>query len=347
VPPARVAGTSDAPYNGAALAVSDAPGTIVLALGGNALQPSGERGDIHQQFAHTRESLGAVVELARRGWRISIVHGNGPQIGDELLRNEIASRRRPPLPVGVLVAATAGWIGYMIQQSLRNALDRAGIDRPVVTLVTQVIVDPADPATREPVKPIGHVMDEQTAHAMATRHGWPIGRADDGWRRLVASPAPLEIVEADLIRRLLDAGTIVVAAGGGGTPVYVDPALGLEGVDAVIDKDRAAQVLGRAIGAEWLLILTNVDGVYTDWGGPEQRRIARMSADRAASLLEQGTFGRGTMGPKVEAAIRFVRAGGERAAIGPLDRGLDTVEGRSGTTILAGPNEDLTYTTDS
>ncbi|MGH7506356.1 MAG: carbamate kinase, partial [Longimicrobiales bacterium] len=275
----------------------DGPG-IVVALGGNALQPPGERGDIHQQFAHTRESLSAVVELAAAGWRIAIVHGNGPQIGDELLRNELARARRPPLPLGVLVAATAGWIGYMIQQSLQNALARRGIDRPVATLVTQVIVDPDDPATREPTKPIGRVMDEAVARALTAEHGWSIGPAEGGWRRMVPSPVPLEVVEREQVARLVRAGTLVIAVGGGGTPVYRDPGLGIEGVDAVIDKDRAAQVLAREIGAEILLILTNVDGAYVGWGTPAQRRLERITADKAERLLAAGEFGRGSMAPK-------------------------------------------------
>jgi carbamate kinase len=194
------------------------------------LQPEGERGDIHQQFRHTRESLGAIVDLAGKGWRVAIVHGNGPQIGDELLRNERARAERPPLPLGVLVAATAGWIGYMIQQSLQNALSRARVDRPVATIVTQIIVDPDDAATHEPVKPIGHVMDADTARAMAAEFGWAVAPGERGWRRLVPSPAPTSVVECDQIRRLVDAGTIVIAAGGGGTPVYRNPEHGLEGV---------------------------------------------------------------------------------------------------------------------
>ena len=311
----------------------DGPG-IVVALGGNALQPPGEHGEIHQQFAHTRESLGAVVSLAAAGWRIALVHGNGPQIGDELLRNELARAKRPPLPLGVLVAATAGWIGYMIQQSLQNALARRGVDRPVATLVTQVIVDPDDPATHEPTKPIGHVMDEAAANEVAAEYGWSIVRTEGGWRRVVPSPTPLEVVEREQIRRLVDAGTIVIAAGGGGTPVYRAEVLGLEGVDAVIDKDLAAQVLGHEIGAEVLLILTNVDGAYAGWGTPEKRRLDRIDAAEAARLLAAGEFGRGSMRPKVEAASAFVRGGGRRACIGPLDRGLETVNGETGTTVV-------------
>lgn len=305
--------------------------TIVVALGGNALQPPGGRGDIHEQFAHTRESLGAVVALAQAGWRIVLVHGNGPQIGDELLRNELARSRRPPLPLGVLVASTAGWIGYMIQQSLRNALDRAGIRRAVVSMITQVLVDADD---LEPRKPIGHTMPHEQASELAAELGWNIGPAEGGWRRMVASPRPHTVIESAQVQRLLDDGTIVIACGGGGTPVYEDAALGIEGVDAVIDKDRAACILARDVEAEVLLILTNVDGAYSGYGTESQQLLERLSANEATRLLAAGEFGSGSMGPKVEAAVDFVRAGGRRAIIARLERGLEAVEGRTGTSIV-------------
>jgi carbamate kinase len=311
------------------------PGTIVVALGGNALLPPGEKGDIHQQFAHTRESLEPVVALARDGWHIAIVHGNGPQIGDEVVRNELARHELPPLPLGVLVAATAGWIGYMVQQSLQNALKRAGVQRRVVTLITQVVVDRDDPATREPVKPIGREMPESTARELAERHGWAVGPGSGGgWRRLVPSPKPVAIAEREQVRRLVESGIIVIALGGGGTPVYRDAELGLEGVDGVIDKDRAAQVLAGEIGADTFLILTNVDGVYRGFGTDRQVLLPRLDAAEAERLLDAGEFGRGSMAPKVEAAVGFVRQGGTRACIARLDQGLAAVAGRSGTMIV-------------
>jgi carbamate kinase len=307
--------------------------TIVIAVGGNALQPQGGRGDIAEQFEHTRESLGAVVDLAAKGWRIAVVHGNGPQIGDELLRNEMARHEVPPLPLGVLVASTAGWIGYMIQQSLQNALERAGVQRSVVTLITQVVVDPAE-AKGRPVKPIGRFMTEAQARAVAEETGWTVGPSGNGWRRLVSSPAPTGTVEGRQIRRLVEAGTIVIAAGGGGTPVYHDPVLSLEGVDAVVDKDRAAEVLAREIGAGTLLILTNVEGAYRAFGTPRQELLRRLDAAEADALLAAGEFGEGSMGPKVEAAVAFVRGGGRRAILGRLDQGLQAVQGDAGTTIV-------------
>jgi carbamate kinase len=309
------------------------PRTIVVALGGNALQPAGGKGDVYEQFAHTRSSLEPLVALAREGWRIAVVHGNGPQIGDDLRRNEMARASLPPLPPGVLVAATEGWIGYMIQQSLQNALNRFGVRRDVVTVVTQVVVDPDDPATHDPIKPIGRAMDEPSARALEAE-GVPVRETPGGWRRLIASPLPIRIVEHAQIRHLLESGTIVIAAGGGGCPVYIDPKLGIEGLDAVIDKDRAAQVLGGDIDASTFMMLTDVDGVYRSFGKPDQELIREMTVREARSLLEAGELGKGSMAPKVEAAVAFVEEGGTVAHIGRLDAGLDVVEGRAGTTIL-------------
>jgi carbamate kinase len=308
--------------------------TIVIALGGNALAQPGEEGTIAQQFRHTRESLGAVVELAREGWRIAIVHGNGPQVGNELIRNEQSRHLVPPLPLGVLVAATEGWIGYMIQQSLQNALRRAGVERQVVTLVTQVRVDPNDPELQRPSKPIGRTMDEATARSLAAEMGGDVAPTKGGWRRVVPSPRPQSIVERPMIRALVEQGHLVVAAGGGGCPVYLDSELGLEGIDAVIDKDRAAAILGADIGAEVLVILTDVDCVYVDYGEPTQRAVRRLTLDQADELLSSSELGTGSMAPKVEAAADFVRRGGRRAVIARLDQGGEAVAGRAGTEIV-------------
>jgi len=309
--------------------------TIVVALGGNALAQPGEEGTITQQFQHTRESLGAVVELAREGWRIAIVHGNGPQVGNELIRNEQSRHLLPPLPLGVLVAGTEGWIGYMIQQSLQNALRRGGVERQVVTVVTQVLVDPRDPQLRRPTKPIGRTMDEATARALAAELGGDVTQTKGGWRRVVPSPRPLAIVERPMIRSLVDEGHLVIAAGGGGCPVYEHPGLGLEGIDAVVDKDRAAAILGHDIGAETLLILTDVECVYLDYGSPEQRAVRRLTLDAADALLDSGELGSGSMAPKVEAAADFVRRGGTRAIIARLDQGSRAVAGEAGTEIVS------------
>lgn len=309
--------------------------TAVVALGGNALAPAGERSSIHDQFRHARESLGPIVDLAHDGWNVCVVHGNGPQVGDELVRNESARQEASPLPLGVLVAATAGWIGYMVQQSIENALRRADSIRDVATIITQVEVRADDPALSNPTKFIGQALLEERADELR-REGHIVkldGRGN--LRRVVGSPAPQAIHELGIIRRLVEQGTIVIACGGGGAPIYDDPVKGWEGIDAVVDKDLAAAVLARDLGASLLLILTDVDAVYADWGTPEQRPLARLSADEAERMDRAGAFGEGSMAPKIRAAIDFARRTGGRAIITELSRGREAVRGEAGTTITA------------
>jgi len=247
--------------------------TAVIAIGGNALSPAGETSTIADQFRHTRESLGPIVDLASDGWRVVVVHGNGPQVGDELVRNEKARNEVAPLPLGVLVAGTAGWIGYMLQQSLENALRKAGHSKDVVTVLTQVEVAADDPALKDPKKFIGHGLSVVRSRELKAQ-GIPVKKDGKGhFRRVVGSPMPLAIHELSTIRTLLERDTIVIACGGGGVPIYRDFVLGLEGVDAVVDKDLAAAVLARDLGAELFLILTDVDAVYTGWGTDQQRAI--------------------------------------------------------------------------
>jgi carbamate kinase len=310
-------------------------GTLVLALGGNALAPAGERPTIANQFRHTRDSLAPVVEMARLGWRIAIVHGNGPQVGDSLARNELASAEVEPLPLGVLVAETAGWIGYMIQQSLQNALGRAGVARDVVTLITQTVVQLDDPMLKVPTKPIGHALTPARRQSLEIR-GLPVAIDGKGnARRLTASPRPTAIVEKDVLRRLVAAGTIVVVAGGGGPPVYAHPALGWEGVDAVVDKDRTAAIIAKELDADLLLILTDVDAVYRDWGKPTAAPLRRLTAAEARALVDSDQLGAGSMRPKLEAALSFVESGGARATIARLQDGPAAMRGETGTTIVA------------
>jgi carbamate kinase len=309
--------------------------TAVIALGGNALAPAGEKSTIYDQFRHTRESLGPIVDLARDGWNLCVVHGNGPQVGDELVRNEVARAQASPLPLGVLVAATAGWIGYMVQQSIENALRRTGSSREVVTVITQVQVRADDPALRDPTKFIGQPLTMDRAEELR-REGHAVKRdARGNWRRVVGSPTPQAIHELETIRRLVESGTVVIACGGGGAPIYEDPEKGWEGIDAVIDKDLAAAVLGRDLGATLLLILTDVDAVYADWGTERQRALRRLTVAEAASMDGHGAFGEGSMAPKVRAAIDFARRTGGRAIITELGRGQDAVRGEAGTTITA------------
>jgi carbamate kinase len=309
--------------------------TAVVALGGNALAPAGEKSSIYDQFRHTRESLGPIVDLAHDGWNVCVVHGNGPQVGDELVRNELARKEASPLPLGVLVAATAGWIGYMIQQSVENALRRARSDRDVATIITQVQVRADDPALRNPTKFIGQALSPDRADELR-RDGHAVKEDGNGrLRRVVGSPAPQAIHELKTIRRLVEAGTIVIACGGGGAPIYDDPVKGWEGIDAVVDKDLAAAVLARDLGATLLLILTDVDAVYADWGTPSQRPLARLTTREAEDMDRAGAFGEGSMAPKIRAAIDFARRTGGRAIITELSRGREAVRGEAGTTITS------------
>ena len=309
--------------------------TAVIALGGNALSPA-KHSTIYDQFSHTRDALAPIIELALDGWNVCLVHGNGPQVGDELLRNEMARNEVSPLPLGVLVAATAGWMGYMVQQSLENLLRRSGSRRDVATVITQVHVAPDDPALANPEKFIGHEIPRERADALIAEG---VAIKPDGrqrLRRVVGSPVPLAIHELEVIRHLVERGTIVVACGGGGAPIYYDNKLqGWEGVDAVVDKDLASAVLARDLSAELLLILTDVDAIYVDWGTPTQRALRTLSVVDAEKMDADKAFGEGSMAPKVRAAIDFVRRTGGRAVITELKRGREAVRGESGTTITA------------
>ncbi len=311
-------------------------GTIVVALGGNALSPPGERVTIHDQFRHTRTSLRVVEDLIVDGWKVVIVHGNGPQVGQAITRNERAGDVVEPLPLGVLVAATAGWIGYMIQQSLQNTLAKSGIEKTVLTVMTQTVVRADDPALTNPSKPIGNVLSperiERLRAADVTLGTDALGRT----RRLAPSPEPIELVEADAVRHLVDEGVVVIAAGGGGPPVRRGDQGTWEGLDAVVDKDLAAAVLARAVGASDFLILTDVDAVYRNWGSENATPIRRMSVTEARDTVGTAQVGAGSMGPKLTAAAHFVEAGGERAVIAHLANGVEALRGETGTTITGG-----------
>ena len=313
--------------------------TAVVALGGNALAPAGEASTVYDQFRHTRQSLAPIVELALSGWSVCVVHGNAPQVGDELVRNEVAREAATPLPLGVLVAATAGWIGYMIQQSLDNALSRAasqgsaGAKRGVATVITQVQVDASDPALRNPTKFIGRALSPDRARELEAEGHVIRPDGHGNLRRVVGSPAPQGICELDAIKTLVRAGMLVVACGGGGAPVYRHPTLGWEGIDAVVDKDLAAAVLARDLDAGLLLILTDVDAVYADWRTPHQRALGQLSIAEAEAMDAAGAFGEGSMAPKIRAAVDFVRRTGGRAIITSLARGQAALRGEAGTTI--------------
>lgn len=309
--------------------------TAVVALGGNALSPAGERSTINDQFRHTRDSLAPVVELVRDGWNVCLVHGNGPQVGDEIVRNEEARGSVEPLPLGVLVAGTAGWIGYMIQQSLVNALRQSGDDHAVVTVITQVAVSASDPALARPRKFVGHSLSPERARELEAQGAATALDGNGRLRRVVGSPVPLSVVEEPVLRSLLDNGVVVVACGGGGVPVYVEADGTLEGLDCVVDKDLAAAVLAADLDAHLFMILTDVDAVYVNWGTPARRALRRVTLDEVVQLDSAGAFGEGSMAPKVRAAAAYVRQTGGRAIITELACGRDAVAGRAGTEIVA------------
>ncbi|MCX7835168.1 MAG: carbamate kinase [bacterium] len=306
----------------------------VIAIGGNAISPPHEEDTIANQFRNSRLSLKGVVDLIEQGWRIALTHGNGPQVGNALLRVEKALGEAPELPLGVIVADTQGGLGYMFEQTLQNGLLLRGIERSVVTLVTQVLVDKNDPNLLDPSKYVGQYYTKEEAEIRARQYNWVIKPADRGkWRRVVGSPIPLEIINKKVIKKLVDEGIIVITVGGGGIPVYRETNGCLEGVDAVIDKDRASAVLARDIGAQDFFILTGVDYVYLDYEKPTQRKIEKITFKELDQLWSSGIFPKGSMGPKVGAALDFLEWGGERVIITSHHSLTDAIQGKIGTLI--------------
>lgn len=300
---------------------------VVAALGGNALLKRGEPMTAENQRANARIAAAALAELARAGHRLVVSHGNGPQVGLLALQG-LAYKPAEAYPLDLLNAETEGMIGYLIEQELRNALPEAPM---VATLLTQVEVDPADPAFRKPTKPIGPIYEKAEAERLAKAQGWTVAPDGSKWRRVVASPWPRVIVELDAIEALADHGAIVICAGGGGIPAVRGADGRLEGVEAVIDKDLAAGLLARTLGAGAFLMLTDVDAVYQDWGTPHAKVIRRASPQALAATR----FASGSMGPKVEAACEFVKATSGLAGIGRLADARAILEGRAGTLVAA------------
>lgn len=296
---------------------------IVVALGGNALLKRGEPMTAENQRANIRRAAAALAALISAGHALVITHGNGPQVG--LLALQAAATPHAPFPLDVLDAESAGMIGYVLQQELGNAVR----DRRFATLLTQVKVDPRDLAFAAPTKPIGPVYDEATARRLAAERGWQVAPDNDKWRRVVASPRPLAIMEADVLAFLVERGVVVICAGGGGIPVVERGDGSLAGIEAVVDKDFASALLARQLDADLLLMLTDVDAVYAGWGTPAARRLGHVKA----SDLAPHDFPVGSMRPKVEAAIEFTRATGRPAAIGRLEDAMDIVAGMRGTWI--------------
>lgn len=311
--------------------------TVVVALGGNAITRKEVEDTIANQFANTRNSIYGLIALVKRGYNVAITHGNGPQVGNAIYRVELARGKAPILPLGICVADTEGGMGYMIGQSLYNRLYREKIKRDVVTIITQIEVDQFDPELSSPSKFIGQFYSEQEAVLFQTERGWTMKEdSSRGWRRVVPSPIPKKIVEGNIIKSLVESGTIVIAAGGGGIPIYVEKDGTLEGVDAVIDKDRASALLAHSIGAEMLIILTGIDKVALDYGKPDERWLDHLSIEDAKKLLGAGQFPPGNMGPKIEAAIDFLNQGGQKVIISSIEKAEEAIFGDAGTTITRG-----------
>ncbi len=308
--------------------------TVVVALGGNAILKPKEKGTAKEQLENVRKTSRYLVELMQEGYQIVVTHGNGPQIGGILLKNELSASILPSMPLDICGAQSQGMIGYMLQQSIRNELAEANLQVPVVSLVTQTIVDPNDKAFMNPSKPIGSFYPLAKAKELQAEKGWSmIEDSGRGYRRVVPSPAPREIVEHDTIRTLLEEGTVVIAAGGGGIPVVHEEDGQLRGIVAVVDKDLTAQIIACETRAQILLMLTNVEKVALNFGKANQIDIDALSIEDAELYLRKGEFGIGSMAPKVEAAIRFIKSGGEKAIITSLELCKEAIEGKAGTVI--------------
>jgi carbamate kinase len=309
---------------------------VVVALGGNAIQRPDGDDSVASDFRTTTNTARHLVRLASAGWRLVVTHGNGPQVGNHLLRSELGHLHGelPMLPLEVCVADTQGGMGYMLQQCLSNAFQDEGIPAVVVSVVTQVLVDAEDPAFKDPSKPVGEIITGERVELLRAQ-GWALAedRKRGGWRRVVPSPDPKEIVEGGAIRTLVDDGAIVIASGGGGVPVAQTSSGELRGVPAVVDKDLASALLAVDLNADALLILTDVEQVALGFGSPNERPIEAMSVDQARAHLGAGEFPPGSMGPKVEALCRFATATQRAGVVTSIARALDALEGRAGTMI--------------
>jgi len=309
---------------------------IVIALGGNALLKRGQKGSFDEQYQNVKTTVSKIADLIVGGYKIVLTHGNGPQVGATLLRHEAAKNIAPPFPLDACGAETQGFIGYMIQQALRNELKSRGIDKYVVTVISRVIVDKHDLAFQNPTKPIGPFYSKDEADRLLQGRPDLVVKEDAGrgYRRVVPSPDPKIIAERFAIRALVDSGFIVVACGGGGIPI-IEEGTQTMGVEAVIDKDLASQRLATLIGANVLVILTDVPGAYVNYGTPKQEMITEITSGRLKNYLRDGQFKEGSMAPKVEAAMRFVESGGERAIIAELGSLIEALNGKNGTHVVA------------
>jgi carbamate kinase len=305
----------------------------VVAIGGNSLIKDRMHQTVRDQYVAARETCRHIVAMIGQGWDVAVAHGNGPQVGFILRRSELAAHELHELPLDVCGADSQGAIGYALQQNLHNELRRQGLAKQAVTVVTQVEVAADDPAFRHPSKPIGSFMDEEQAKLRRERDGWDLVEdANRGWRRVVSSPAPLRIVELEAVKRLIEAGMVVITVGGGGIPVVAGEQGDLEGVAAVIDKDLASSLLATKLGAELLVISTAVERVALDFGRPGQRWIDHLTLDQAKGYLAEGVhFAAGSMAPKVEAIVGYLERGGTEALVTNPENVERALAGETGT----------------
>jgi carbamate kinase len=308
--------------------------TILLAVGGNSLIRAGEKGTIAEQLANARRTASEIVALYAAGYRVVLTHGNGPQVGAALLRSERGASEVPGQPLDVCDACTQGEIGYLLEQSLETQLKAAGLRVPVATILTQCVVSPDDPAMQRPTKPVGPFYSQAEAEARQRQFGWSIVEdASRGYRRVVPSPDPIEIVELEVIRDLVERNVLVIACGGGGIPVIWRNEV-LKGVEAVIDKDRASALLAAQLGVDLFVISTDTEFVYLDYKRPSQRPLRQVRADELQEYFEAGHFPPGNMGPKIESVLRFLRHGGKEAIITSCDHLREAVGGSAGTHVF-------------
>ncbi len=309
-------------------------GTLaVVAIGGNSITKAGQRGTIPEQFANAKETSRHIADMIARGYDVVVTHGNGPQVGNILLRAELATTVLPPLPLDTCGADSQGGMGYMIQQVLGAELRARGVDRTVVTVVTQTVVDRADPAFASPSKPIGPFYTQEEAERKELEEGWNVVEdANRGWRRVVPSPMPTRVVEADAIKALLAAGCVVIGVGGGGIPVVEEDGK-LRGVEAVIDKDHASRLLANDIGADLLIISTDVERVALNFGAENQTWLRELTVDSARRYHEEGHFPAGSMGPKILAGVAFIEGGGDEVIITNPESIGRALDGETGTRI--------------
>jgi carbamate kinase len=305
----------------------------IIALGGNALIKKNQKGTVYEQFANTRTFSEILVNIIKENWKIVLTHGNGPQVGAILLQNNATRDIIPPMPLGICVSESQGFIGYMIQQCLSNEFLKNNIDKSVVSIITQVLVDKDDPTMKNPTKPIGPFYNEDEAQDLS-KQGYQITKQPQGWRIVVPSPDPLAIIEGNIIKTLLANDIVVIAAGGGGMPVIQKEGWGLDGVEAVVDKDLASECLAEAINADLFMILTNVEKVSLFYNTDKQKDLDCCTLSEIRRYYAQGHFPAGSMGPKILSAIRFLEYGGKKVIITDIANGFHALQKKTGTHII-------------